>query len=268
MKPSSLNTPTSRLEKVAPTGKESYNSLNNPSRTEGVIVKRSEINEIIRSADIFIREHGFHLPPFAYWNAQDWQEKGTEVNEIVENSMGWDITDFGLGDFSKFGLFLFTLRNGNPKNLESGSGKLYAEKIMVVNDGQKTPFHFHWFKMEDIINRGGGKLNLRLYPAAADESLVKTGSINLSVDGCRRSINAGDGVTLIPCESVTLEQHCYHEFWGEGRVLVGEVSLVNDDNRDNRFFQAIGRFPTIEEDEEPIHLLVGDYNKYYQMKGK
>ena len=229
-------------------------------------MKRSEINAIIRSADAFIRDHGFYLPPFAYWTVQDWQNKGDEVSEIVENSLGWDITDFGLGDFAKFGLFLFTLRNGSPNNLASGKGKLYAEKIMVVENGQVTPLHFHWSKMEDIINRGGGKLKLRLYPADADESLVRTGEIVFSVDGCRRSIHAGEVITLEPGESITLEQNCYHEFWGEGRVLAGEVSLVNDDNHDNRFFQPIGRFPTIEEDEEPLYLLVGDYDKYYQAK--
>ncbi|MEN6482650.1 MAG: D-lyxose/D-mannose family sugar isomerase [Anaerolineaceae bacterium] len=229
-------------------------------------MKRSEINAIIRSADAFIRDHGFYLPPFAYWTVQDWHNKGEEVSEIVENSLGWDITDFGLGDFAKFGLFLFTLRNGSPNNLASGKGKLYAEKIMVVENGQVTPLHFHWSKMEDIINRGGGKLKLRLYPADADESLVRTGEIVFSVDGCRRSIHAGEVITLEPGESITLEQNCYHEFWGEGRVLAGEVSLVNDDNHDNRFFQPIGRFPTIEEDEEPLYLLVGDYDKYYQAK--
>jgi D-lyxose ketol-isomerase len=28
-------------------------------------MKRSQINTIIREADAFIREHGFHLPPVA-----------------------------------------------------------------------------------------------------------------------------------------------------------------------------------------------------------
>jgi len=229
-------------------------------------MKRSEINAVIRSADAFIRKQSFYLPPFAYWKVQDWQIKGVEVSEIVESSLGWDITDFGIGDFAKFGLFLFTLRNGSPKNLASGSGKLYAEKIMVVEDGQTTPLHFHWFKMEDIINRGGGRLKLRLYPASADEDLVRTGDVNFSVDGCQRSIKVGEVITLDPGESITLGQHFYHEFWGDGRVLVGEVSLVNDDNHDNHFFQSIGRFPTIEEDEAPLHLLVSDYAKHYQAK--
>ncbi|MCJ7558015.1 MAG: D-lyxose/D-mannose family sugar isomerase, partial [Gammaproteobacteria bacterium] len=55
-----------------------------------------------------------------------------------------------------------------------------------------------------------------------------------------------------------------HQFWGaEERVLVGEVSMVNDDNLDNRFYKPVGRFPDIEEDEAPLHLLVGDYGRYY-----
>ena len=50
-----------------------------------------------------------------------------------------------------------------------------------------------------------------------------------------------------------------------GKVLVGEVSKVNDDVNDNRFLKPTGRFPEIEEDEPPLHLLVGDYAKYYQL---
>ena len=57
----------------------------------------------------------------------------------------------------------------------------------------------------------------------------------------------------------------YHRFYGEkgkGRVLIGEVSMVNDDASDNRFYDKIGRFPEIEEDEKPVRLLVNDYEKY------
>ena len=69
---------------------------------------------------------------------------------------------------------------------------------------------------------------------------------------------------LSPGESITLPPRLYHKFWGaEARVLVGEVSLVNDDQNDNRFYEPIGRFPAIEEDEEPLHLLVTDYPRDY-----
>jgi hypothetical protein len=57
----------------------------------------------------------------------------------------------------------------------------------------------------------------------------------------------------------------YHEFWGaESRVLVGEVSLVSEDQVDNRFYDRVGRFPEIEEDEPPLYLLVQDYPKFYR----
>ena len=61
-------------------------------------------------------------------------------------------------------------------------------------------------------------------------------------------------------ESICLEPFVYHRFWSEeGTTLVGEVSLVNDDNTDNRFYEEVGRFPAIVEDEAPLHLLVSDY---------
>jgi D-lyxose ketol-isomerase len=230
------------------------------------VVKRSEINHILQAADEFIRSCGFYLPSFAYWTPQEWQQKGPEVSEIVENYLGWDITDFGLGNFYNDGLFLFTIRNGSPANLARRSGKLYAEKIMAVEDRQMTPLHFHWSKMEDIINRGGGRLLLRLYNATPDEGLDETNPVQVSMDGVRHTLQAGEVVELAPGESITLPPYCYHEFWGQGRVLIGEVSLVNDDQRDNRFYRPVGRFPTIEEDAAPLYLLVGDYGGYYRAK--
>ena len=227
-------------------------------------MRRSEINAIIRSADGFIQACGFHLPPFAYWTPAEWAAKGPEVKEIVENRLGWDITDFGSGDYGKRGLFLFTVRNGHPDNWRTLKGKLYAEKLMIVEVGQVTPLHFHWKKMEDIINRSGGELMMKLYNSRPDESLDQTGDVTLSVDGVQRTFPAGGTLALAPGESVSLPPYCYHEFWGaESKVLVGEVSMVNDDAQDNRFYKPVGRFPTIEEDEAPLHLLVSDYDRVY-----
>ena len=46
-----------------------------------------------------------------------------------------------------------------------------------------------------------------------------------------------------------------------GKVLLGEVSKVNDDRIDNRFYEKTGRFPKIEEDEKPVTLLSMDYSE-------
>ena len=226
-------------------------------------MRRSEVNAIIQEAEVFIREQGFYLPPFAYWTPADWESKGSEVREIVAHKLGWDITDFGLHDYHSCGLFLFTLRNGRPENLITRAGKLYAEKIMIVGVDQITPMHFHWSKMEDIINRGGGQLMIQLYNSTADETLAET-DVLVQVDGVSRTVKAGSVVALSPGESITLSAGLYHQFWAaESQALVGEVSMVNDDDADNRFLEQVGRFPEIEEDEAPLHLLVNDYSRYY-----
>lgn len=227
-------------------------------------MKRSEVNAIIREADAFIKKHQFHLPPFAYWSPQEWEGKGEEVQEIARHHLGWDITDFGTGDFANHGLVLFTIRNGAPENWQRREGKLYAEKLLIVGVDQITPMHFHWAKMEDIINRGGGKLALQLYTSTPSEELDQSRPVRVQVDGAWRTVEPGGVVVLEPGESITLTPYLYHKFWGvESRVLVGEVSLVNDDNADNRFHRPLPRFPEIEEDEAPLYLLVNDYAKYY-----
>jgi hypothetical protein len=231
-------------------------------------MKRSEVNAIMREADSFIRQQGSYLPPFAYWTPADWTTKGEEAREIAENQLGWDITDFGQGRYETFGLFLFTVRNGSVDELIAKRGKLYCEKLMVVGVGQVTPMHFHWNKVEDIINRGGGNLVIQLYNASAEDGLADS-AVTVSIDGIKRVVKAGDKLLLAPGESITLPPRLYHKFWGaQDRVLVGEVSLVNDDKADNRFYEPIGRFPEIEEDEAPLHLLVTDYPKYYKYARK
>lgn len=207
----------------------------------------------------FLDKMNLKLPPFAYWSPAQWQTKSKEYQEIVDNMLGWDITDFGSGDFQKVGLFLFTLRNGNLYKEEYT--KTYAEKVLIVQEEQVTPFHFHWHKMEDIINRGGGNLMIQLYNSTEDEELADT-ELKISMDGRNYLAPAGTIVRLTPGQSITLYPGMYHKFWGEkgkGTVLVGEVSQVNDDHTDNRFLEPTGRFPAIEEDASPLYLLVTDY---------
>lgn len=223
-------------------------------------MKRSEINRIIVQAKEFFRTMGFNLPPWAFFKPEEWKGRYGECSEIVENMLGWDVTPFGGDDFKKRGLLLFTLRNGNLKT----GGKPYAEKIMIVEENQETPMHFHWSKMEDIINRGGGNLVIELFAATEDERIANE-PFTVSVDGMKKNLKAGSKVILKPGESICLTERLYHRFYGEhgkGKVLVGEVSKVNDDTKDNRFAESLGRFPGIEEDEKPIHLLVTDYRNY------
>ena len=218
-------------------------------------MKRSQINQILQSAQAFFTEHQFHLPPWASWTEADWQGQGEACREVIDCQLGWDITDFGSGDFAQRGLTLFTVRNGKAG---SSYGKTYAEKIMVVDDGQETPLHFHFQKAEDIINRGGGKLLLQLWNSEGQGEKADT-PVSVSIDGVRRTLAAGGVVSLAPGESICLTRGLYHRFWGEGKVLVGEVSQVNDDFSDNRFYEAVGRFPSIDKDEAPWRLLVSDY---------
>lgn len=222
-------------------------------------MKRSELNQKLREAIVFIDSMGFQLPPFAFWTPQDWANKGHEVDEIRDNLLGWDITDFGSGDFDRVGLLLFTVRNGSLT--DKRYFKPYAEKLMIAQEEQVTPYHFHWNKMEDIINRGGGNLMVQVYNATADDRFDTT-PVRVSVDGRAYEVEAGAVITLAPGESITLPPRQYHKFWGQkgcGKVLLGEVSMVNDDRTDNRFYEPVGRFPAIEEDEAPLHLLGQEY---------
>lgn len=218
-------------------------------------MKRSEINRAIREAADFFRRNGFALPAWAERPAGAWQSKGAECAEIRRNAMGWDITDFGKGDFAKEGLTLVTLRNGNP----AYDRKCYCEKIMMVREGQVTPLHFHWHKMEDIINRAGGTLCMRLWRADSDERKTDD-ALTVQIDGETTSVRPGETLRLAPGQSICYEPYVYHTFWAEdGDCMVGEVSMVNDDAADNRFFEPLGRFPEIVEDEPAAYLLCNEY---------
>lgn len=224
-------------------------------------MKRSQINQILRENIEFIRKMNFALPPFAYFTPEEWKEKGSEYDEIRRNMLGWDVTDYGRGDFNKVGLFLFTIRNGNLKDPENK--KTYAEKLLISDEDQYSPMHFHYNKMEDIINRGGGNLIVEVYNCDENEGLADT-DVTVNIDGRRYTVPAGTKIRLTPGESITLPPYQYHAFWGEkgyGKVLIGEVSMVNDDNNDNRFYETQARFTNIEEDEAPLYLLCNEYGE-------
>lgn len=222
-------------------------------------MKRSEINAIIKDFEAKLAACQFALPPFLSFTPAAWAEKGHEYDEIRDNGLGWDVTDYGAGRFDEMGLSLITIRNGNVH--DDRYPKSYAEKIMMLYEGQVSPNHFHWNKMEDIINRGGGNVVFRLWNAGPDRELTDT-AVEVCRDGRRYRVAAGSEVVLTPGESLTLYPYVYHEFrvqTGTGFALIGEVSMCNDDHADNRFYEPIGRFPVIEEDEPPYRLLCTEY---------
>lgn len=225
-------------------------------------MKRSEINPYLREAKERFNRNAFYLPPFAEWSPEKYRELAPDFPEIRTCQLGWDLTDFGRGKYHEDGLLLFTLRNGILHH--PVYSKPYAEKIMLSLVNQKTPLHYHLQKTEDIINRGGGCLVFEFFnsiPGMAE--LDCSTPVEVPGDGTVHRLPAGGHLRIGPGESLTLKPGVFHSFWAEKEaVIIGEVSAINDDHSDNIFFGEQRRFPLIEEDEPPLHLLVGDYNHF------
>jgi D-lyxose ketol-isomerase len=189
-------------------------------------MKRSEINRAIISSGNFFKQNGWALPP---------QPK-------------WDVTDFGLGEFSQIGLILINLAE-EPE---------YCEKLMYAAKGQTTPAHTHKKKKEDIICRTG-ELVIRLWARnPADGDSDKT--FDMKVNGQVQNFRSGDEINLQAGERITIEPGIWHEFYpASAECIIGEVSTANDDLNDNFFADKnIGRYAEIVEDETPIVKLLSD----------
>lgn len=225
-------------------------------------MRRSEINAAIEWSKSVLKERQFVLPPFGYFTMEDWKEKRSLTENIESLMLGWDVTDFGGGDFERFGAVLFTLRNG--KLDQSNIGTPYAEKLIILKEGQRLPLHYHASKTEDIINRGGGIMAIDLYNRLEDGTVDEISPVTALLDGIEKVVNPGETLFLSPGESITLRPFQYHRFWakmGCGDLLLGEVSSINDDRTDNYNAEPVSRFTTIEEDEAPIHPLCNEYGK-------
>ncbi|HEY1848090.1 MAG TPA: D-lyxose/D-mannose family sugar isomerase [Opitutaceae bacterium] len=173
-------------------------------------MRRSEINRAWREALACFARHGWALPP----------------------SPRWDITDFGLGDFSRHGLVLVNLAE-EPE---------YSEKLMYARRGQETPCHCHRRKKEDIICRAG-ELTVRLW-ASRPSPGAAPGEILVLAAGSRVTIRPGTWHAFAPSSD---------------DCVIGEVATANDDTADNVFLDArVGRFPAVEEDEPADVRLLSD----------
>ena len=214
-------------------------------------MKRSEINAALRASQAMLEQYSWSLPAWGHWSARDFAATSEAAAYLRSRQLGWDVTDFGLGRFRECGLTLFCLRNGIA---DQDGERTYAEKLLFVEEGQLTPTHRHKAKMEDIINRAGGTLVIEFSATDADGNLSDE-DIVVPVDGIGRHLKRWQPLELAPGESVTIMPGLYHRFYGKpgnGPVLVGEVSQVNDDRTDNFFLEPVGRFSEIEEDEPPL----------------
>ncbi len=235
-------------------------------RKVSIMLKRSTINRSIEIAQKVFAANGLRLPAFATWSVGEWDRRGHDADEVRDCMLGWDVTDFGSGDFEHIGRTLFTLRNG--RHDDPRYPKSYAEKFILDPEGQRAPAHFHRSKREDIINRGGGFIVLEL-TASDPEGNPAGGTLQVAIDGVAKTIASGSRVKLNPGESICLAPRTIHQFWGEGGNgmvidgvmygVSGEVSSVCDDRSDNVFVFGGNRFPELEEDEPRRYYLCQEY---------
>lgn len=206
-------------------------------------MKRSAINAALTEARATCAAHQFKLPRWADWTLADHRANAEQSRFLTERQIGWDVTDFGSGDFARRGLALLCIRNGIQGDVAE---RPYAEKLLFVGEDQETPFHCHKVKLEDIIVRGGGNLMVEF---TAQGSIP--GWEQPRIDGLAVDPFAGP-IRITPGNSITIPRGLQHRFYGEvghGPVFVAEVSQCNDDRGDNFFLEPLGRFSTVAEDE-------------------
>ena len=225
-------------------------------------MKRSEINRWLSWGKEFLAANNIRLPALAYWSPAELRARLETLDAVKRLELGWDITDFGSGEFARIGAVLYTVRNGLVD--DPSVGVPYCEKYILMKDGQHLPNHYHVFKSEDIINRAGGDISVYLWNADPKSGKMLETDVRVMMDGIAHSFKPGDEIVVKKGESITLAPYVAHVFGpkpGTGDVVVGEVSKVNDDHSDNFFLDPIARFADIEEDEVPLHLLCNEYAK-------
>ncbi len=221
-------------------------------------MRRSDIDRIIDRGREACHRNGFALPPFALWSPEEALALPDALRLMEAGGLGWAVAEFQPGRFDTHGLTVFTIRMGEQALVGSASGKLYGEKVLVAQDGQVTPLHYHVVKTEDIINRGGGRFVVELL--AVDEAgRPRDTPVEVIKDVTVLRVPPRGRVVLEPGESIQLDPFVAHAFWAEGgTVLAGEVSLVNNDATDNHFIPLLPAAAATEEDAPARYLLARD----------
>jgi D-lyxose ketol-isomerase len=223
-------------------------------------MKRSQINQELKWAKDLLDKNNIKLPPFGYWTLEEWKSDKKDLSALKEVMLGWDITDYGKDKFNQLGAVLFTLRNGSLNDNRIGTP--YAEKLIVLKDGQRLPIHYHASKTEDIINKAGGVLAIKLYNSLENGEVDYKSEVSVELDGVTYIFEPFEEIDIPAGNSITLRPYMYHLFWakeGFGDLVCGEVSSINDDNTDNYNAEDVSRFSKVEEDEPILHPLCNEY---------
>jgi D-lyxose ketol-isomerase len=224
-------------------------------------MKRSFVDASIDKMMAMCARHGVSLPPFALWGEEDYRADPAAARRILDGGLGWNVVEFKPGEFAKAGLSVFTLRMGDWRQLQQGRGRLYAEKALLAEDGQRTPHHYHIVKTEDIVNRGGARFVVELFKVDRAGALLKERFRALK-DIKMLDLEPGAKVVLEPGESLTLDPFVAHAFWAEGgATLAGEISLSNDDRADNLFLPPLPAPSPIQEDAARKYVTVRDHER-------
>jgi len=230
-------------------------------------VKRSEINATLLLARDFFEAYRFKLPKWAAWSPVNWDYSGEEMQAIKDCQLGWDVTDFAQGNFSEQGMTSFMLRNGAPSlepppdHAPQEAKRHYSEKIMLVQLHQTLPLLALKHRTQDLINRGGGDLVVQVYLSTTEYELDEKKRVPLQVNGIAYNVKAGGIVRLVSGDGLTLQPATYYKYWAEkASCIVGAISTTCDETNDYLFFDPnCQRFPSIEPDESPLHLLHYEY---------
>ena len=248
-------------------------------------MKRSLVNSSIRFAKELLEKHNIRLPDFGYWTLDEWKSHKDELDTIKQVMLGWDLTDHGLGRFDVIGCTLFTIRNGLLH--DPSVGVPYAEKLLIFQDGQRLPIHFHGFKTEDIINRAGAPMYIKLWntvkredvggdvheivlsadgvPVESVDRVPVDSDVEVYMDGIKHVFKAGEEILIYPGNSITIPPGLAHTFGvkkGAGDLVCGEVSKINDDNTDNYHIELQAKqWADIYEDEPILHPRCNEYER-------
>ena len=209
-------------------------------------MKRSEVNRAIGQAITVFYKHGIGLPPWAIWGPRDWEAHAEDAKALRDAWLGWDVTDFGMGDSAAVGLTALHLRNGGSTVDPSAP---YRESLLVFTPGQAYPWHTR-VATYDITSRAGGQLVVEIAHADASGEPGRD-PLDVHLDGMTRRMTGQGILVLEPGQSVRVPAGVRAQISaGQGAepLICSEIASAGDPLA-VCLLSAGARIPSIQEDE-------------------